>query len=209
MLEHHSSVLAREPSERSKLAVQNWDAPFIVTTTVQLLESLLRNGPRRCRKLHNITSSVIILDEVQTLPVRMLQPIVSVLGELALRYGCSVVLSTATQPALEANSRYLQGFENVWDIVPEEKAKEHFQLLKRVRHEVESDALTWDRVATELRGQKRAMAVVNTRQDAQELHEAVGNGALHLSASMCQAHRTEVLHPKVQRLRYPGMPTSG
>jgi hypothetical protein len=71
-------------------------------------------------------------------------------------------LSTATQPALEANSRYLQGFENVWDIVPEEKAKEHFQLLKRVRYEVESDALTWDRVATELRGQKRAMAVVNT-----------------------------------------------
>jgi CRISPR-associated endonuclease/helicase Cas3 len=177
VLEHHSSVLAREPSERSKLAVQNWDAPFIVTTTVQLPESL--------------------------------QPIVSVLGELALRYGCSVVLSTATQPALEANSRYLQGFENVWDIVPEEKAKEHFQLLKRVRYEVESDALTWDRVATELRGQKRAMAVVNTRQDAQELHEAVGNGALHLSASMCQAHRTEVLHPKVQRLRYPGMPTSG
>ena len=94
MLEHHSSVLAREPSERSKLAVQNWDAPFIVTTTVQLLESLLSNGPRRCRKLHNITRSVIILDEVQTLPVRMLQPIVSVLGELALRYGCSVVLST-------------------------------------------------------------------------------------------------------------------
>jgi CRISPR-associated endonuclease/helicase Cas3 len=99
VLEHHAGILTHEPSFRNRLATQNWDAPLVVTTTVQLLESLLSNRPSRCRKLHNITRSVIVLDEVQSLPVRLLQPIVSVLNELVERYGCTVVLSTATQPA--------------------------------------------------------------------------------------------------------------
>src|SRR5215218_7180830 len=80
VLEHHSGILTREPSFESKLAVQNWSAALIVTTTVQLLESLLSNRPSRCRKLHNIANSVIVLDEVQSLPVRLLRPIVSVLN---------------------------------------------------------------------------------------------------------------------------------
>ena len=200
VIEHHSGVLAREPSWRNRLAVQNWDAPLVITTTVQLLESLLSNRPSRCRKLHNITNSVIVLDEAQTLPVRMLQPIVDVLRELTDRYGCTVVLSTATQPALEASSRYLEGFEDVRDIVPPERAREHFQKLRRVRYEVEREVWTWERVATELRNEDRAMAVVNTRKDAQQLHEVVGEAALHLSAAMCQAHRIDVLREVRRRL---------
>jgi len=200
VLEHHSGILTREPSFESKLAVQNWSAALIVTTTVQLLESLLSNRPSRCRKLHNIANSVIILDEVQTLPIMLLQPIVSVLQELVDRYGCSVVLSTATQPALTGESRYLQGFGTVRDIVGPEKAREHFQKLRRVSYEVRPDGWSWQRVAHELRQEGRAMAVVNTRADAADLFDQVGGDALHLSASMCGAHRKDVLSEVWSRL---------
>lgn len=199
-LEHQSGVLSREPTGRNRLAVQNWDAPLIVTTTVQLLESLLSNRPSRCRKLHNITRSVIILDEVQTLPVHLLQPIVSVLAELVRRYNVSVVLSTATQPALDTDSRHLRGFTDVRDIVPSERAAEHFQKLRRVRYEVQREAWSWERVAEELRGTTRAMVVVNTRRDAGALIDAVGGDALHLSASMCGAHRRVVMREVRRRL---------
>jgi CRISPR-associated endonuclease/helicase Cas3 len=204
VLEHHSGILTHEPSFRNRLAVQNWEAPLVVTTTVQLLESLLSNRPSRCRKLHNITRSVIVLDEVQSLPVRLLRPIISVLNELVERYGSTVVLSTATQPALEASNRHLEGFGAIEDIVEPEKAKEHFQRLRRVRYEVHPSGWTWERVAEELQSERRAMAVLNTRADALELYEAVAGDALHLSASMCQAHRLRVLEDVRQRLTSGG-----
>jgi CRISPR-associated endonuclease/helicase Cas3 len=200
VLEHHSGILTAEPSFRNRLATQNWDAPLVVTTTVQLLESLLSNRPSRCRKLHNITRSVIVLDEVQALPVRLLKPTVSVLGELVERYGCTVVLSTATQPALDGQSRHHEGFRSIGDIVPPERAREHFKRLRRVRYEVHPSGWTWERAAEELASEGRAMAVVNTRADALTLYEAVGGDALHLSTSMCQAHRLVVLQDVRQRL---------
>ena len=203
VLEHHSGVLTREPTDRNRLAVQNWEAPLIVTTTVQLLESLLSNRPSRCRKLHNIAGSVIVLDEVQTVPVRMLQPAVSVLNELVQRYGCSVVLSTATQPALEVSSRFLQGFDTVVDIVAPETARQHFRKLRRVRYEVDPNPASWGRIAAALGREKRAMVVVNTRADARDLHTAataLDVRAEHLSASMCGAHRVDVLREVRRKL---------
>ncbi len=200
VLEHHSSVISSEASDRSRLATQNWDAPLVVTTTVQLLESLLSNRPSRCRKLHNTTRSVIVFDEVQTLPVRLLQPIVSVLDELTGCYGATVVLSTATQPALDGDTPHLRGFPDVRDIVPPALASEHFHKLRRVRYEVRRDTWSWGRVAAEMGQEKRVMAVVNTRQDAADLVEALGDGALHLSASQCAAHRREVLREVRRRL---------
>src|SRR5215211_3212072 len=203
VLEHHSGVLTREPTDRNRLATQNWDAPLIVTTTVQLLESLLSSRPSRCRKLHNIARSVIVLDEVQTLPVRMLQPAVSVLNELVQRYGCSVVLSTATQPALEVSSRFLQGFDTVVDIVAPETARQHFRKLRRVRYEVDPNPASWGRIAAAFGREKRAMIVVNTRADARDLHmaaTALDVRAEHLSASMCGAHRAEVLREVRRKL---------
>ena len=110
VLEHHSAV--EVVSDDCKLpiwlAADNWDARIIVTTTVQLFESLFSNRPSKCRKNHNIANSVLILDEVQTLPLHLLSPILDVLQELVDYYRTTVVLCTATQPALD-DSPYLKG----------------------------------------------------------------------------------------------------
>lgn len=105
VLEHHSnydfSDLGDEEKTKQRLAVQNWDAPIVVTTNVQLFESLFSNKPGKSRKVHNMAKSVIILDEAQTLPDSLLKPSLAMLEELVAGYESSVVLCTATQPALE------------------------------------------------------------------------------------------------------------
>jgi len=116
VLEHHSTVTPYDdPSDPlsyqevwARLASQNWDAPIVVTTTVQLFESLFANRPSTCRKLHNLARSVVVLDEVQTLPPELLTPILDVLQNLVDYYYVSVLLCTATQPALQ-DSPYLTG----------------------------------------------------------------------------------------------------
>ena len=135
VLEHHSAIQhdpksKDESSEaeegaidfqhQARLATQNWDAPLIVTTTVQLFESLFSNRTSKCRKLHNIVGSAIILDEVQTLPIALRESICSMLEELVESYHVSVVLCTATQPVLEGDDGYFKGFkpESIMDIIP-------------------------------------------------------------------------------------------
>ena len=105
VVEHHSTfdenrIGKREAREKLRLAMENWDAPIIVTTAVQFFESLFASRPSRCRKVHNIANSVVILDEAQTLPLKYLRPCVATLDELARNWRTSVVLCTATQPAL-------------------------------------------------------------------------------------------------------------
>ena len=105
VIEHHSSAEylfseSPNPAEyRKMLAAENWDAPVIATTTVQLFESLFASKPARCRKLHNLANSVLILDEVQTLPMPYLKPFTAALAELARKYGVIVVLCTAHRKA--------------------------------------------------------------------------------------------------------------
>lgn len=213
VLEHHSAVKPEEGNEedarshlaQARLATQNWDAPLVVTTTVQLFESLFANRTSRCRKLHNIVRSVIILDEVQTLPVRLLKPIVNVLQALCERYSVSVVLCTATQPALEGQSPYLQGFptKSVRDIISPEIAKRHFAELSRVAYAVPSEPQSWDTVAQDVQQQKQALIVLNTRRDALEVFDRIGTGTehlFHLSTLLCGQHRREVLEQVRDRL---------
>ena len=208
VLEHHSAIEPTlDPSEgeseaelRRQLASENWDAPIIVTTTVQLFESLFSNRPSRCRKLHSIARSVLVLDEVQTLPIHLLKPTLDILRELVDHYGVTLVLSTATQPAFSGESPYLRGFtpEPV-EIVP--NPGRYFQALKRVDYKIEDEPWSWSRVAEEIRQTDQALCVVNSRRDAVALYRLLDDPtALHLSTLMCPAHRRDVLHDIRRRL---------
>jgi CRISPR-associated endonuclease/helicase Cas3 len=213
VLEHHSAVKPDEGNEedarshqaQARLATQNWDAPLIVTTTVQLFESLFANRTR-CRKLHNVVKSVIVLDEVQTLPISLLGPILSVLKELCRQYQVSVVLCTATQPALEGKTPYLEGFAAgvVQDIVPKAMAKEHFSTLSRVQYAVPKDEWTWVDVAQQVQQHDQALVILNTRKDAlaalDELANSDADHIFHLSTLLCGQHRREVLQQVRDRL---------
>ncbi len=212
VLEHHSQVEpAADEDEnqdpnvvRFRLASENWDAPVVVTTTVQLFESLLSNRPSRARRLHNLAKSIIVLDEVQTLPPEILRPTVDVLRALVEDYAASVVLSTATQPAL-AESPYLGEWAGVEvrEIVPD--PGRYFQTLRRVEYERRDSPLSWRDLARELASQHQAMVVLNTRRDAlaliDELDElGVGDDSFHLSTLLCGAHRRAVLTEVRRRL---------
>ncbi len=207
VLEHHSAVMPAESEANflqdqwARLAAENWDAPVIVTTTVQLFESLLAHKPSACRKLHNLAHSIIILDEAQTLPPPLLGPILEVLQQLVDHYGVTLVLCTATQPALtEANSPYLKGLKGeIREIVPD--PARYFQALKRVTYERPQEPWPWERVAQEMRRAPQCLAVVNTKTDAQVLLDALDDPeSLHLSTLLCMAHRREVIAEIKRRL---------
>ena len=136
MIEHQSTfdedqVGKREAREKLRLAMENWDAPIIVTTAVQFFESLFASRPSRCRKVHNIANSVVILDEAQTLPLKYLRPCVTALDELARNWRTSVVLCTATQPALTKADGFCGGFKYVRELAPEPRRL--YRRLKRTR----------------------------------------------------------------------------
>jgi CRISPR-associated endonuclease/helicase Cas3 len=172
-----------------------------VTTTVQLFESLFAHRPSRCRKLHNIARSVIILDEVQTLPPHLLDPVLDVLAQLVAHYRVTVVLCTATQPALTAN-RYLKGLSDVREIVPQ--PERYFRNLERVTYQLPgSERWTWERVAQEMQTSPQSLAVLNTKKDAMALLDTLADdpSVLHLSTQMCGAHRAQTLRHVKERLR--------
>ena len=199
VLEHHSQVQAPDgdgqnlESVRSRLATENWDAPLVVTTNVQLFESLFSSRASRVRKLHNIARSVIVLDEAQTLPPGIVKPTLNALRTLVEEYGVTVVLSTATQPTFD-DTPYLEelnGFD-IQEIVP--RYREHFGLLERVTYHHHPDSLTWHDLADIVRREPRILVVLNTRKDALALLDALGDpDAFHLSTLLCGAHRKKVL----------------
>lgn len=207
VLEHHSQVPAPVNEEESpsalrlRLATENWDAPVVVTTTVQLFESLFASHPGRARKLHNLAGSVIVLDEVQALPPGVLEPTLDALRYLVDHCGITLVLCTATQPALQATPYLsaLQGLE-VREIVPQ--YAEHFCLLQRVDYKVRSSVVTWKDVAEEIREVPQVLTVVNTRRDALCLLDLLEGteGLCHLSTLLCSADRRAVLAEVRQRL---------
>lgn len=191
VIEHHSNLDPAKETRRNKLASENWDAPVIVTTAVQLFESLFANRTSRCRKLHNLAGSVIVLDEAQTLPPGLLAPILEVLDELSGHYRCSIVLSTATQPALARREALPQGLDGVREMMPDPTALA--RRLVRFRPEWRGP-VEWDQLAAELAEHHRVLTIVHKRRDARELAERLpGEHTFHLSALMCAAHRLDVL----------------
>jgi len=205
VLEHHSLTdpgraedddQARSDAQR---LAENWDAPVVLTTSVQFYETLFSNKPGPCRKLHNIARSVVILDECQTLPKGLTAPTCQMLQQASQYLGCSIVLCTATQPAWGRDERLLpEGLEDVHEIVPPELTL--FERLKRTRvswPEPEAAPMHWREVAARMLEARQALCVVNSKRAARELYlalrEAHSPSVFHLSTAMCPAHRLEVL----------------
>jgi CRISPR-associated endonuclease/helicase Cas3 len=197
ILEHHSNAKEQDDTlNQIRLAVQNWDAPIIVTTNVQLLESLFSNRPSKCRKLHNVAGAVIVFDEVQTLPVELMTPILSMLENLVDYVGCSVLLCTATQPAYQ----YIKGFNcNPADVIPTEAIASHFKQLQRVNYRQIREPWSWAEVVADVqkRELKQVLIVANTIADAREgfkeLQQFFQTDCYYLSTPMYRKHRDKVL----------------
>ncbi|MGH3811529.1 MAG: CRISPR-associated helicase Cas3' [Pseudonocardiaceae bacterium] len=195
VLEHHSQAeFDGDGAGRLRLAAENWDAPFVVTTTVQLFDSLFGRKPARSRKLHRLANAVLVLDEVQALPVSLLVPILDALKLLTEHFGTTVLLTSATQPAFDSLS--------VWSALEVtslvDQPVELFQQLRRVRYEWWIDPkpeLT--EVADKVTEQRQALVVVNTVDHARRLfrllEERADVAVRHLSTRMCPAHRRAVL----------------
>lgn len=215
VLEHHSNFDYEQVSDwharqSMKLATENWDYPIIVTTNVQLFESLFSNKPSHCRKLHNIANSVIILDEAQTLPLEFLRPIVDTLATLKRMLHTSILFTTASQPTLSgkiigANYRAsFQALPTIKEIIPLE-ANLH-EKLRRVSLDFNDTPKSPEEVAVMLASHNRVLCIVNTRKDAKAIFEHLPDDAvnIHLSRMMCPAHIKEALRQIKQILETPG-----
>jgi CRISPR-associated helicase Cas3/CRISPR-associated endonuclease Cas3-HD len=215
VLEHHSLAGTRgsernSPSNADRIAGQlteNWDAPLVVTTSVQLLESLFANRPSACRKLHRLANSVILLDEVQTLPPRLAVPTLATLSHLAARYGSSVVFATATQPAFDHLNERIKPLAatgwSPWEVVP--RNLDLFERARRTKILWEVDVpQSWESIADELAGSGTALCIVNLKRHACRLVSLLLErgipGLFHLSTNLCPAHREKVLSEVRQRL---------
>ncbi len=210
VLEHHSNLDPERETVFSKLATENWDAPIVVTTNVQLFESLFAARTSACRKLHNIVNSVIILDEAQMLPVEFLKPVLSAITGLQKLFGVSVVLCTATQPALAGHigdrpPSSCAGFEGLRDVHelmgdPERLAASFKRVQVRFLGN-QGQPVEWATVAHELTQRPQVLAIVNSRRDCRELHALMPDDTVHLSALMCGEHRSKTISTIKETLR--------
>lgn len=205
VLEHHSTfdddkLQDEATKDKLRLASENWDAPIVVTTAVQFFESLFADRSSRCRKLHNIAGSVIILDEAQMLPLNLLLPIMQAIKELAQNYRSSVVMCTATQPAVQAENGFYRGFENVREIAPKPTALFDKLCRTTVQHigtQTDADLLA------KLAEHPQMLIIVNNRRHARSLYDQAKplDGTFHLTTLMCAKHRSQKLDEIRGRLK--------
>ena len=219
VLEHHSvfdaDVTLKDYDDMSgvklkqRLATENWDYPIVVTTNVQLFQSMLANKPSVCRKLHNICNGVLILDEVQMLPTEHLQPIVDSLSAYQRIFNTSVLFTTASQPVLCGEHRgcnpmiKLTGLSSVEEIIPSEMCLH--DKLRRVNLHFENEPISYDDLAERLIQYDKVLCIVNTRSDAQEIFSRLPKDGriYHLSRMMCSAHIQKVIDEIKQVLKNP------
>lgn len=207
VIEHHSNLEEDDSTPKSRLATENWDAPVIVTTSVQFFESLFAAKPSRCRKLHNIARSVVILDEAQLVPVDYLAPLLETMRLLVEHYQVSIVLSTATQPAFNeriVDGKLFPGLKNIKEIMgSKDEVNSLFQALQRYRVQLPPDfqaAASWEEIAKDLKVYEQVLCVVSDRKSCRELHSLMPPGTFHLSALMCGQHRSEIIKKIKQKL---------
>ena len=210
VLEHHCAIdderyVNRDWRDKLKLAMEDWAAPFVVTTNVQLFESLFASRGSRCRKLHNVANSVIILDEAQTIPRALLAPCIQMLAELVRFYGCTIVLCTATQPALDERN-FAKPSLIALPLAGRELAPDPVRLareLKRVTLRFAGAMANADLVAA-LTGEPQGLVIVNSRRHAFELYadmKAAGlAGLVHLTTRQHATDRRDILADVRRRL---------
>lgn len=221
ILEHHSLAgLGEESTKRDaegvqerqrRLLAENWDAPIVLTTNVQLLESLFSNRPSSCRKLHNLMEAVILFDEAQSLPQHLAVPTLAALSHLSGAYRSSIVFATATQPAFDAlHEPVIKHATNGWQ--PREIVPEHptlFGMLKRVKvtWPPSGEERSWPDLADEIRALDQALVVVNLKRHALALLDALGDtpDVFHLSTNLCAEHRRAVMN-RIRKRLFSGQP---
>lgn len=202
VLEHHSNVVytkddSNEEFNSKQLATENWDYAIIITTAVQFFESLFSNKRSHCRKLHNIQDSIIIFDEIQTLPLNVTAPTLTMLDNLQSLCRCSILFCTATQP----DFRTRLGFNGINHIEPLVKDPKHvFEKTRRVTyHPINNyNEIPISELADSvLRKGKSALVVFNTKKKAQQFYNEVKGCndyyLFHLSTNMCPRHRKETI----------------
>jgi CRISPR-associated helicase Cas3 len=217
VLEHHSLAGlgseetqsdAEAATERARrLLAENWDASIIITTNVQLLESLFSNRPAACRKLHNLMETVIMFDEAQTLPQSLAVPTLAALSHLSRTYRTTVVFATATQPAFDALDGAVAKLVSAgWR--PVETAPDHTRLYDALRrYEVkwaeQGETKDWATLAEEIRGESQVLCVVNLKSHAAALLDELkyDEAVFHLSTNLCALHRRAVLDEVRARLK--------
>ena len=227
ILEHHSEVVVEQQGEgdsgdeqmsRLKFLTENWDAPIILTTNVQFFESLFSSKPAKCRKVHSITNSVIVMDEVQALPEGFLSPILSAIDTLSEAFHCSILCCSATQPVYDEDlnspddgSDYYTPLDTRGDLVPREA--KYFVPFDRVDYHLEPQTVTSQELADRLAAEHSVLCVVNSRKDAGQVYRALrdlpkvkADEVIHLSRSMCSAHLRRAIETIKDRMR-EGKPT--
>lgn len=227
ILEHHSEVVVEQQTEddksdeqmsRLKFLTENWDAPIILTTNVQFFESLFASKPAKCRKVHSIANSVIVMDEVQALPEGFLSPILSAIDTLSEAFHCSILCCSATQPVYDVDlnspddgSDYYTPLDTRGDLVPREA--KYFVPFDRVDYHLEPQTVTSQELADRLAAEHSVLCVVNSRKDAGQVYRALrdlskvkADEVIHLSRSMCSAHLRRAIETIKERMR-EGKPT--
>ncbi|MDC7287775.1 CRISPR-associated helicase/endonuclease Cas3 [Blautia schinkii] len=190
VLENHSNVVYDREQELDpmQLAAENWDKPVVVTTNVQFFESLFSNKPSRCRKLHNISNSVVIFDEAQMLPVNYLRPCVRAISELVYNFHCTAVLCTATQPSLQ---EIFPAELRMQEICPDVKGQYRFFKRTNVTNIGE---ISEDQLVSLLNQEKQALCILNSRKRVQNVYKRLsGQHVYHLSTFMYPKHRKRIL----------------
>jgi len=207
IIEHHSSIDEENETPKSRISAENWDGPVIVTTSVQFFESLFSAKSSRCRKLHNIANSVVILDEAQLVPAEFLKPILSVMQLLVDHYKVSFVISTATQPAFsyknEPNFKF-QGLKGITEIIGStEEVRTLYDSLKRNNIIFPQDfdvPISWNDLSMDLIKHEKVLCIVSDRKSCRELYKLMPENTFHLSALMCGMHRSSVISEIKQKL---------
>lgn len=221
ILEHHSlSTFFQKSNDpensRLKLLSENWDAPIIVTTDVQFFESIFHNKPSSIRKVHNIINSVILFDEVQKISLKNVCQTLASLSVLYKDYDCSILFSTATQPAFNHLDREIKKFSDSigWqseEIVPDKC--DFFKRISKLRNIriTYSDymKIPWYNIASKISSMEECLCIVNTRRHCRNLYNLIKNinpdcNVLHLSTDMCPEHRRHIVN-KVNDIQKNGL----